>query len=202
MQKTNVQPRLDQSAAVRHAVYRDLLGFLRVASFDQARRFAANLSLCNAGDEAVRERQFNAAMIRFLLLKVTPDIAETGLLSGYRINDRGQRVPVGPQSRSEIEWWMNFRYGSRLADVPGFYLRNMADRPSTINTVVYGVNLPKGCAVYGYVSDTGFYRGILFQPLTRPNSFFLLSSAKYGGPKAIRLTPRDEQYFTQHEEVN
>jgi hypothetical protein len=55
--------------------------------------------------------------------------------------------------------------------------------------------------MYGYRSDAGFLNGILCQPLDRYDSYFLLSSSKFGGPKAIRMTPRDEQYFTQFKEV-
>lgn len=171
----------ENAAAVRHAVYRDVLDYLPVASYDQARQFAANLALVKLGaamESYVRERQINAAIVRFINMRVTPDIAE----AGYR----------GAKPK-EIEYWLNRKYGERLGYVPGFYQRNEA--------APFRLNLPFNCAMYGYRSDAGFYNGILCQPQDRHEFYFLLSSSKFGGPKAIRLTPRDQQYFTQFEEV-
>lgn len=172
----------DNVAAVRHAVYRDLLDYLPIASYDQARQFVANLDLCaDSGENAdagSRERRINAALVRFLNMRVTPDIAEAGF--------RGAKL-------KEIEYWLNRKYGERLAGVAGFYQRNEA--------APFRLNLPFNCAMYGYRSDAGFYNGILCQPMNRTDFYFLLSSSKYGGPKALRLTPRDQQYFTQFEEV-
>lgn len=176
-------PQSDAAAVVRHAVYSDLLDYLPIASYDQARQFVANLAIARSAsgenaDAGSRERRINAALVRFLNMRVTPDIAEAGF--------RGAKP-------KEIEYWLNREYGPRLAAVPGFYRRNEA--------APFRLNLPFNCAIYGYRSDAGFYNGILCQPTDRHDFYFLLSSSKYGGPKALRLTPRDQQYFTQFEEV-
>lgn len=176
------KPKADP-AAVRHAVYRDVLDYLPIASYDQARQFAANLAICRSNiggdaDAGSRERQINAALMKFLNMRVTPDIAQG---------------PFRGAKPKEIEYWLNKRYGEHLRHVPGFYRRNEA--------APFRLNLPFNCAMYGYRSDTGFYNGVLCQPLDRHDFYFLLSSSKYGGPKALRLTPRDQQYFTQFEEV-
>ena len=172
----------DRLAALRHAVYRDVIDFLPAANFDQAHRFAANLALCQGAvresDAARRQRMVNAVMMRFLMLKVTPDAARTPL--------RGMTLP-------ELERYMSRKYGDRLESIAGFHRR---DEHSP-----WRLNLPVGCAAYAYRSATGHYSGILFQPLDQLNRFFLLSSSQLGGPKAVRLTPRDQQYFTQFEET-
>lgn len=186
----NRQLTTDQAAAIRHAVYNDLLMYLPIASYDQARQFVVNLKLCGANigidaDAGSRERQINAALVRFSGMKVTPDIAET---------------PYRGLKQKEIEYRLNRKFGERLAAVPGFYQRDDA--------APFRLNLPFNCALYGYGSHYGpsqlcpfFYSGVLCQPLDRHDFYFLLSSSKYGGPKAQRLTPRDQQYFTQFEEV-
>ena len=78
------------------------------------------------------------------------------------------------------------KYGERLASISGFY-RNAYGRLM--------LNLPRGCALYGYRSRLGFYNGILCQPLEEMDTFFLLSSARMGGPKAIRMCEADEAFF-------
>lgn len=115
---------------------------------------------------------------RFINLRLTPDVA----------------VMVGPPGHSQklIEAWCGEYYGDYLQHVSGFYRR---DHESP-----WRLNLPAGCALYGYRS-AGFLTGILCQPLDRLNTFFLLSSSKFGGAKAQPLTPRDRLYFTQFEEV-
>lgn len=186
---TNHEPRTtntaeQRAAAIRHAVYRDLLEWLPIASYDQARQFIANLRLVasyeqarQAADAAGRERQINAALMRFITLRVTPDMAECSY--------RGMKLP-------ELEKWFNRRYGQHLQHVAGFHRRDEA--------APFRLNLPFKCALYGY-RLRGFYTGILCQPLDRLNTYFLLSSAKYDGPRAVPLQPRDKQYFTQFEEV-
>lgn len=188
MTASNRQPITENAAAVRHAVYRDVLDYLPIASYDQARQFVANLALVRdegrgtRDNSASRERQINAALVRFMNMRVTPDIAEAAY--------RGAKL-------KEIEYWLNRKYGERLAVVPGFYRRDA----ETQSRPPFRLNLPFNCAMYGYRSDAGFYNGILCQPVDRHDFYFLLSSSKYGGTKALRLTPRDQQYFTQFEEV-
>lgn len=171
----------DRLAALRHGVYDLLLAYLPPANYDQTRQLVVNLQLCRGmadDDPARHERRINAAMMRFVSLKVTPDI--------------NRMRPMTPQL-IDIERFFNAKYGERLAHVAGFYRRN--------DTAPFRLNLPFNCAMYGYRSDAGFYNGVLCQPLDRTDFYFLLSSSKYGYQKALRLTPRDQQYFTQFEEV-
>ena len=169
------------AAAVRHAVYTSLVGYLPYASSEQVFRFLA------------KRRRPWADRLRFLELRVTPDIGET----------------YGGASLPEIEQWLNRKYGERLAVVPGF--RKVNNEQRTVNnsdsehcslfTIHYSLSLPRRSAVHAY-GQHRFIAGLLFQPLDRMNSFFLLSSAKYGGPRATRLSGEDQMYFTQFEEVN
>ena len=108
---------------------------------------------------------------RFLMLKVSPEIGETSY-RGFPTN--------------EIIRQLFKKYGERIYQIAGFY-RGKSSEPK--------LNLPKGCALYGYRSELGFYNGMLCQPLDRLDVYFLLSSAKYGGPKAIRLTDADRAFF-------
>jgi len=190
----------NREAAIRHAVYRDLLDYLPAASYDQCKQFVVNLNLYRdhiGSGTAAFERTVNAGIIRFNGLRVTPELAETAC----------RRLTL-----AEIERRLAAKYGDKLRHIAGFYRRDAA--------APFRLNLPFKCVIYGYGSHIHWYRrplfehadlkpvrmpyyaGILCQPIERLNSFFLLSSAKYGGPKAQRLTPRDEQYFTQFEEVN
>lgn len=162
------------SAAVRHAVYTSLIGYLPYASSEQVFRFLA------------KRRRPWADRLRFLELRVTPDIGET----------------YGGATLAEIEQWLNRKYGERLAIVPGFFRNSDSMNPinSTNSINLWRLALPRRSAVHAYGSR-GFIAGLLFQPLDRMNSFFLLSSAKYGGPRATRLSGEDQMYFTQFEEV-
>ena len=152
-------PNATNIEALRHCVYSDLLDRLPVASVGQTRAFMANLCLPAS---AVR---------KFLMLRVSPEIGETGR--------RGLE-------REVLTDYLAAKYGERLAGVSGFY-RNAYGRLM--------LNLPRGCALYGYRSRLGFYNGILCQPLEEMDTFFLLSSARMGGPKAIRMTEADEALF-------
>ena len=145
--------------ALRHCVYSDLLDRLPVASVGQTRSFMANLCLPSQ------------AIKRFLMLRVSPEIGETG------------RRGLG---RELLIDHLAAKYGERLAGVSGFY-RNAYGRLM--------LNLPRGCALYGYRSRLGFYNGILCQPLEEMDTFFLLSSVRMGGPTAIRMTEADEAFF-------
>jgi len=173
MAKTANIADIDRAAATRHDVYSVLLDMLPPASYDQALQFAANLRL-----RAETPVQKSAALSRFLSLRVTPDIAETV----YR-----------GATQKEIETWLNKKYGERLALLAGFYRRHESS--------TWRLNLPGGCVLYGYRSLTRDFSGILCQPVDRLDSFFLLSASCFGGAKAVRLLPSDEQYFTQYSEV-
>ena len=150
----------DKLAALRHCVYDDVLSFLPVASVSQTRSFMANLCL-----------PVETLNPRFLMLRVSPEIGETGY--------RGMRPDL-------LMLYLLDKYGEQLEQIPGFY--RMA-------TGRLKLNLPRGCALHGYRSRLGYYNGILCQPLDSMDSLFLLSSAKYGGPKAIRMSDADEAFF-------
>jgi len=162
------------NAAVRHAVYNLMLCYLPAASREQTLRIMANLRL-------------RSGLGRFLDLKVSPGCGETSY--------RGATL-------AEIERVFNRRYGELLADVPGFY-RRVSDQRSAIGDQQNGswrLNLPRNCALYAYRRG-GLYAGIMCIPFDSLNRFFLLSSAKYDGPRAARLSPKDHVYFTQFEEA-
>lgn len=172
---------IDTSAALRHAVYRDLLSMLPIASYRQAQRFAANLALCRntfnlwERDYRKRRRAIDAVMLRLLLLRVSPDIAEADTFRGWPL--------------MEIESNLADKYGERLRNIAGFYFDNR-----------WRVNLPEGCAINGYRSREGFYAGVLCQPLDRIDYFFLLSSRGQGGFSPMRMTDADRKYFERFKE--
>ena len=164
----------DQSAALRHLVYSDLLSLLPIASSEQTKRFVKNLHFggneLGTGDEFVIEQ--HTAYFRFDL-RVTPESAEA-----YEHNAGNQQ--------GEIELALASKYGRRLIEVAGFYFDKRLR-----------VNLPMRCSLYGYTSLNGFYNGILCQPLDQAETYFLLSSAKFGGPRAIRMEQKDRRFFEQ-----
>lgn len=198
-----------ETAALRHAVFRELFLWLAPASIAQTIQFVSNLSLCrrelnklkepvcaiyiasrfeymrilnlDAGvlfeKELIRRRDqvVENTMFRFRDLRVTPDIAEA---TSYR-----------QFSRTKIEQALADKYSEALADVPGFYFSER-----------WRLNLPEGCALYAYRSRLGFINGFLCQPLYAIDKYFLLSSSKYDGSKAVRLTPEDQQYFESFKE--
>ncbi|MEO7672983.1 MAG: hypothetical protein ABIU09_02770 [Pyrinomonadaceae bacterium] len=166
--------------ALRHVLYRELLSLLPPASIAQTVDFIANLALCRnqfkmSDPAAVRDRAMNNALSLLMPLKVSPDIATA---TNYR-----------KYSRTEIEQIIECKFGNRLADVAGFY-----------KTSRWRVNLPENCALFGYMSRLKFYTGILCQPVDRIDMYFLLSSAKHGGPKAIRLEENDRDFFERFKE--
>ena len=108
---------------------------------------------------------------RFLMLKVSPEIGETPY-RGFPLN--------------EIVRQLEKKYGDDLYKIAGFY-RGKGNELK--------LNLPTGCAFYGYRSELGFYNGILCQPLDTLDVYFLLSSVRFGGQKAIRLTDADRAFF-------
>jgi hypothetical protein len=92
--------------------------------------------------------------------------------------------------RPAIEKELAAKYGSRLSEIAGFYF--MQDR--------WRLNLPRRCLLFGYAGRHGFYNGILCQPIDHINAYFLMSSAKHGGAKAIRLEERDRLFFESYKE--
>jgi hypothetical protein len=112
-----------------------------------------------------------AAVWKFLDLKVSPELGET--------------VFNGLNPRTAL-WYLNGRYGNVICEIAGFY----RDGRGALSWTV-----PGGCALYGYRSRTGAYNGILCQPLYAIDKFWLLSSSKFGGPKALRLTDHDAALF-------
>jgi len=156
--------------ALRHFVYSDLLSMMPIASYDQAMKFVANLRLCRDATP----RALDAALMRFLTLRVTPDIA----------GGTSYKWPTP----AEIETYLNRKYGERLRHIAGTRNAECGMR---------NLNLPRNCAAYGYRTDgaRGTVAGILFAPLDRPDTYFLLSSARDGGPRAVPLSPADRKYF-------
>lgn len=173
----------DRLAAIREAVYSDLLLLLPAASYGQTERFIANLALSRRAydqpTEASRESELFRTFQRFLFLKVSPEIGEIGRTGAVR-------------STAEIERLLSRKYGDRLLAVPGFFCS-----PNRTDGSAPKLNLPEGCALYGYRSRLGFLNGILCQPLDQIDCYFLLSAVRFGGLKALRLEPDDQLYFEQ-----
>lgn len=172
----------DTLAALRHAVFSELLLLLPPASVRQTDMFIANLALQRPAFAAKtghdRDLRLREIRMKFVNLKVSPDISETAI---------GRTA--GSRSVAEIETFLTRKFGDRLASVAGFYRPENSDR--------WKVNLPERCLLHGYRSRFGFYNGILCQPIDQVDLYFLLSSARFGGSKAIRLEPRDQTYFEQ-----
>lgn len=188
MQKTHDSQK--QLAVLRDLVYSDLLMTLPVASAEQTDKFLMNLGLYAGGagklatpqastdidpfaDVKARRRQYERLICdRFLYLQVSPDIDETKM--GGWWNQKENRTK-----------WLVDKYGDHLTDFAGFY-REGSGRIK--------LNIPNGCVLYGYRSRYGLYNGILCQPQWS-NGYYLLSSAKFGGPKALRLSDFDSALF-------
>lgn len=170
-----------QISAIRHAVYSNLIGLLPVASYRQTIEFAANLSLCGSDggyrtNAKERYRAIDKVLLRLNDLRVTPDIAEAGKAV----------------SRLTIEKILDKKFGDRLHYVAGFH------KPA--GGKVWRMNLPEACSLFGYRSRYGYYNGILCQPVGQIDIYFLFSSAKFGGEKALRLEPMDKAFFDRYKE--
>lgn len=168
----------DQSAALRHVVYRDLLCILPPASVEQTAAFVSNLSLSRFSDRSSAKRPLSDLMFRLKMLRVSPEIATATFYYKPEL--------------AEIEENLERKFSDRLAGVAGFYQHSESER--------WKLNLPQGCALHAYKSRNGFLAGFLCQPLNKLDSYFLLSSAKFGGPKAVRLEENDRQFFEQYKE--
>lgn len=165
----------EQAAALRHVVYRELLFRLPPASVIQAEQFASNLSLYRFADTQPKRSRIDRVLI---WLCVSPDIATATNYRKPTLGDIGQKLAA--------------KFGDRLADVAGFYRHKESGR--------WKLNLPKGCVLHAYKSRVGFFAGFLCQPLSQIDKYFLLTSAAFGGPKAIRLEETDRQFFEQYKE--
>lgn len=166
------------SAATRHVVYDAMLSMLPIASYKQAARFAANLALCrevrNRTAYASRERDLGerAVFSRLLNLRVTPDIDQTHGMTERELNE-----------------YLNRRFGpERLALVPGF--RIAGDTAYCL--------MPTAAGLKAYRDRHGYIAGVMCQPLERMDTYFLLSSSRYGGPKAVPMQPADLEFFEQY----
>jgi hypothetical protein len=162
-----------QLFAIRDHVYFDLLKTLPVASVHQTHMFLINLGLYPGSPKVgtLDEQQHRHFVNEYFLdLRVSPEIGETGR--------RGWSKSV--RMRYLIEKW-----GDLLLDVAGFY---------RLGSGLIELHLPKNCALYGYRSRLGFYNGVLCQPM-QTEGYFLLSSAKFGGTKAVLLTDTDSAMF-------
>jgi hypothetical protein len=106
------------------------------------------------------------------LFAVSNDIAETSCLRIERPVDLLRRL--------------DRIFGEDIDLIAGFYRDVRGNLCWTI---------PDGCGLYAYSSLSGRFNGILCQPLRSIDKFWLLSSAKFGGAKAIRLTNQDAAFF-------
>lgn len=111
------------------------------------------------------------AIWKFMNLRVSPGLSETPY--------RGMRP-------SDLLRMLDEKYGSQITSIAGFY-RDCRGRLCW--------TVAEGCALYGYRSRLGFYNGILCQPLYAIDKFWLLTSSKFGGPKALRLADHDAALF-------
>lgn len=162
-------------AAVRHMVYTTLLGQLPPASGRQTERFVTNLALLRRP----REKAEHFLFLRMLWLKVTPDDNETG--RKY-------------MTLAELERHMNQCYGEYLQYIAGFYRRE-----GEINGMPrFALNLPHRSNLIGYQDDHGHWTGVMCQPFDRHDLYFLLSSAKYDGPRAVPMRNADRQFYEQY----
>lgn len=164
-----------QKAALRHIVYRDLIAFLPPASYDQAEQFIMNLGLYRSANGGDADANIGRIFQAFIDLRCTPDIAETAY-KGFK--------------PAELETYFSRKYGERLAEIGGFY-------EDTAGT--WRLNLPTRSVLCGYRDMAGSFAGVLCQPIDRTASYFLLSSARFDGPKAERLTAIDRDFFNQFE---
>jgi hypothetical protein len=111
------------------------------------------------------------SLTKFLLLRVSPGMGET---------------PVRTENPRDLLRRLDGLFGRDVDRIAGFY----RDRQGNLCWT-----LPGGCAIYGYRSHIGFFNGLLCQPLGSIDKFWLLSSARFGGAKAIRLSDRDAALF-------
>lgn len=116
------------------------------------------------------------AIHRSLLLRVTPDEDVLG--------------PFG--TADYIAARMADKYGERLTSVAGFYKHQLSGR--------WKINLPDRCFLLPYRDRVNFFAGFLCQPFDAIDTYFLLSSAKFDGPRAMPLLPADRQFFEQWKE--
>lgn len=169
--------------AVRHLVYFEMSAYFSAATLEQVRTVAGNLG--------IRSR-----WSRLLGLKVTPDVARHACLSQREIEwqlFRRSRSIGDPQP---------YQFGDEhLAMVPGIFRRS--------DESPWRLNMPENSALFFYgerYDAAGWWpthiSGVLVIPLNRPRTFYPLSSSKYGGPKAARLSSEDHLFFTQFEEVS
>ena len=156
--------------ALRHFVYSDLSLRFRNATEEQSNAIAANLKLTTDGklDFGPFPRIFAR---EFISLAVTPDV------SAFRAIERRR-----------IEQDLFRTYGDRLLDVPGFY-RNDAGE--------IRLCLPKRCGLLFYHNARGLLSGVACLPLNEAGFYWLLSSKRYGGPKATPMTPEVRDFINR-----
>ena len=111
------------------------------------------------------------SLMKFTLLRVSPGLG---------------RTPMRGDDPREILARLDRWFGRDAERVPGFYRNGRGNLSWT---------LPPRCALYGYRSHLGMFNGVLCQPLDSIDKFWLLSSAKYAGPKAIRMVNLDLALF-------
>lgn len=159
--------------ALRHFVYSDLSTRLRTASEDQTMTILSNLRLTE--NRAFDFGSFPTRMLsrEFLLLAVSPDVHHW----------------KPSKKRQEIERVLIERYGERLLDVPGFYRNDKGE---------IKLALPKRCGLLFYHNSRGLLAGVACLPLGESGFYWLLSSKRYGGPKATAMMPESRKFLDRH----
>jgi len=164
-----------RQAAFRHFVYGYITLRLCRATYDQTLQMFNNLGWLEGREKDVLDMYAipSSMHLRILCLTVSRDIA---LVRPY--------APELGVIASET----HRRFGDAVLDVPGFYRKDDGR---------IGLALPKGCAIFEYVSDdfVGATAGLLCQPLNEKGRYFLLSSRRFGGPKATPLSSKERSVF-------
>jgi len=159
-------------AALRHFVYSDLSIRLRNATEDQSMTIAKNLRILADGKLDFGTFPNRMLSREFISLAVTPDASK-----------------LRSVKRQQIECDLFRTYGERLLDVPGFYRNDKGE---------IKLALPKRCGLLFYHDSRGLLSGVACLPLNESGFYWLLSSKRYGGPKAPALMPENRQFLDQH----
>lgn len=161
-----------ERVALRHFVLSDLSIRLRNATEAQTMQIAANLGLLTDGKLDFATFPDRMLVREFLTLAITPDV------SAFR----------SIETRKALRN-LEDRYGERLFDVPGFY-RDTTGKAQ--------LALPKRAGLLFYHDRRGLLAGIAAFPLNERRRFWLLSSKRYGGPKATPMMPETHDFLSRH----
>ncbi len=167
-----------ERVALRHFVYCSLGSSLKIANVEETQMIAANLRLPLASDLLLCFRGLPSELHReFLMLRITPDVYHYNPLKKGR----------------EVERDLFRTYGERLLDISGFYRNDKGE---------IKLALPKRCGLLFYHNLRGLLSGVACLPLDESGFYWLLSSKRYGGPKATAMMPESRKFLDQHLEEN